>query len=257
MNEAGTILLISLLTAHLIGDFVLQTGKDVADKTKPLIFTKHILIITALSYMFCGLWTEWRIPLLILITHSFLDWLKITFFNSGNSDKKQLTVFLADQFLHFIVIVLVALYIQNGITTSDIYWLKVFPDNFNNALVLISAVILLTKPGSIIIGSLVSPFLHQMDSMSSHKENPEFLRGFVNGGRVIGYLERILIFIFIYLGNSSAVGFLIAAKAVFRFGELSNRNNRMEAEYIIIGTLYSFVYALLICYGVIKLLSFF
>lgn len=38
----------------------------------------------------------------------------------------------------------------------------------------------------------------------------------------------------------SAIGFLIAAKSVFRFGELSDRANRLEAEYITIGTLLSF-----------------
>ena len=40
------------------------------------------------------------------------------------------------------------------------------------------------------------------------------------------------------------VGFLVAAKSVFRFGELTNQQNRLEAEYITIGTLMSFSWGL-------------
>jgi hypothetical protein len=57
---------------------------------------------------------------------------------------------------------------------------------------------------------------------------------------VIGQWERALIFIFVFIGQPGAVGFLVAAKSIFRFGELSDRRNRMEAEYITIGTLMSF-----------------
>ena len=35
------------------------------------------------------------------------------------------------------------------------------------------------------------------------------------------------------------IGFLIAAKSVFRFGELTSPDRRKQAEYIIIGTLFS------------------
>ncbi len=36
------------------------------------------------------------------------------------------------------------------------------------------------------------------------------------------------------------MGFFIAAKSIFRFGELKDHENRMEAEYITIGTMLSF-----------------
>jgi hypothetical protein len=41
-------------------------------------------------------------------------------------------------------------------------------------------------------------------------------------------------------GQIEGVGFLVAAKSVFRFGELTDHQNRLEAEYITIGTLMSF-----------------
>jgi hypothetical protein len=254
MSETGIAILTSLVTAHLIGDFILQTDKDVSVKTKPIVFGKHLFFITGLSYLVSGLWAEWRIPLIILITHGFIDWLKIIFFNNTDSDKKQLSIFLSDQFLHIVVIILLSFYVQSQVLITDFYWLNFFSDNFIIALVFISAVILLTKPGGIAIGYLVNPFLIQMKEISKAEEQRR-LRGFVNGGRIIGYLERILILIFIFSGNFSAVGFLIAAKSVFRFGELTDPNNRMEAEYIIIGTLYSFIYSLIISYGIIYILN--
>jgi hypothetical protein len=42
------------------------------------------------------------------------------------------------------------------------------------------------------------------------------------------------------LGRWEAIGFLIAAKSVFRFGDLKDSRNRKLTEYILIGTLLSF-----------------
>jgi len=44
----------------------------------------------------------------------------------------------------------------------------------------------------------------------------------------------------------AAVGFLVAAKSILRFGELSNEDNRRLTEYIIIGTFMSFAYAVVV-----------
>ncbi len=80
-------------------------------------------------------------------------------------------------------------------------------------------------------------------------------RGFTDGGVVIGRLERLLIYLFVIVGELGAVGFLITAKSVFRFGELTNQENRLEAEYIIIGTLMSFTVGLVVSWGFKTLLA--
>ena len=66
--------------------------------------------------------------------------------------------------------------------------------------------------------------------------------GIAEGGRIIGYLERSLITLFVLAGYPAGIGFLIAAKSVFRFGELTDSNRRWQAEYIIIGTLLSILF---------------
>ena len=61
-------------------------------------------------------------------------------------------------------------------------------------------------------------------------------------GRQIGLLERGLIFALILGGQPLGVGFLIAAKSVLRFGTASR--DQRSAEYVIIGTLASFGWAI-------------
>lgn len=66
-------------------------------------------------------------------------------------------------------------------------------------------------------------------------------------GRVIGLLERALIYFFILHGHYGAVGFTLAAKGFTRFKEL---DDRPFAEYVLIGTLLSSGLAIAIAVGV-------
>ena len=66
-----------------------------------------------------------------------------------------------------------------------------------------------------------------------------------NAGNWIGIIERLLVFVFIVVGQFGAVGFLLAAKSVFRFGDLNRESNMKLTEYVLIGTLLSFGIAIL------------
>ena len=59
-------------------------------------------------------------------------------------------------------------------------------------------------------------------------------------------LERFLTLTFILLNQYAAIGFLLAAKSVFRFGELKNPTDRKKTEYILIGTLLSFALTIIV-----------
>lgn len=45
---------------------------------------------------------------------------------------------------------------------------------------------------------------------------------------------------FILLNQFAAIGFLLAAKSIFRFGELQNDQDKKLTEYVMLGTLISF-----------------
>ncbi|MBN7797548.1 hypothetical protein [Parahaliea mediterranea] len=65
-----------------------------------------------------------------------------------------------------------------------------------------------------------------------------------NAGRVIGILERWLMFAVIaYAGDWSALGFIIAAKGLVRFNKLQDP---IFAEYLLVGTLLSTLFAIVV-----------
>ena len=97
------------------------------------------------------------------------------------------------------------------------------------------AYILMLKPSSI----LLSLFLDKWTPTSSNTQS------LPNAGQWIGYIERVLILTFVLIGSIEGVGFLLAAKSVFRFGELNKAKEIRTTEYVLIGTLASFTIAIL------------
>ena len=67
-----------------------------------------------------------------------------------------------------------------------------------------------------------------------------------DAGKYIGIFERLFVLGFAISGHWEAIGFLIAAKSVFRFGDLKESKDRKLTEYILIGTLLSFGFALVV-----------
>jgi len=66
-------------------------------------------------------------------------------------------------------------------------------------------------------------------------------------GRIIGALERAILYCLILMSQFSAIGFILAAKAMARFKDLENRD---FAEYFLAGTLLSCAIAGSIAFGV-------
>lgn len=107
-----------------------------------------------------------------------------------------------------------------------------------NLWIYLTSLIFLSSLSSILIKNILSIWTIEINISESSS--------LVNAGMYIGILERILIFVFIISNHWEAVGFLIAAKSVFRFGELKNTKDRKLTEYILIGTLLSFGVAVIV-----------
>jgi hypothetical protein len=128
-------------------------------------------------------------------------------------------------------------------------WLRWMPFYFSG-LALFTGFFLSVFAASSLVGEAVSRYLGQIRSDSGGLQEGQLRerRGLYGGGETIGKLERALIYLFVLVGQPAGVGFLIAAKSILRFGELNVSRDRMEAEYVIIGTFYSFFVGLLIAY---------
>ena len=74
-------------------------------------------------------------------------------------------------------------------------------------------------------------------------------------GKMIGYLERIVIYFLLLVGQYAAIAFVITAKSVARFPEIGkDGQGRMLAEYYLIGTLLSMisVFTITLLLGLLK-----
>jgi hypothetical protein len=85
--------------------------------------------------------------------------------------------------------------------------------------------------------------------------DPESDTSLPQGGQLIGRLERLMILILVLAGEAGAIGFLIAAKSVLRFNELARDQDRHVSEYVIIGTLASFAWALVAAFATQSVLA--
>lgn len=223
-------ILIKLLLAHLIGDFFLQPKTWVENKeTKKFKSPKlyiHVLIHIIITAVLLWNVSLWPIIVIIGISHFVIDGLKLLF----QTKKTRRLLFFIDQLLHLVILL--------GCYFFTFKSFKYF--NFQiteQQLALITCLLFLTVPASIIMKTI---FL-KWNILELTKNN----HSLTDAGKYIGILERILAFIFIILNHWEAVGFLITAKSVFRFGDLKESKTRQLTEYILIGTLLSFGVAIL------------
>lgn len=230
--------LLPLVTAHLIADFLLQTKRDIAQKHRPRVLIKHVAIVTGTGYLLLGIPVAWLVAVGVFASHLGIDYLKI------RSRRDDLYVFSIDQLAHLVALAVIAVLAPWPAERS--IWIRTAGFDYYTLLVLASGIILTVRTGAILVDKAVAPFLSKLKKVPP--DGSTGARGFEEGGRLIGQLERALILLFILADHLTAVGFLIAAKSVLRFGEVRDRENRMEAEYIIIGTLISFLWGLTIAY---------
>ena len=224
-------LFLKLLLAHFIGDFCFQPTSWVQDKEKnklksaKLYIHMAIHLVALLFLLGFDPHFGWGI-VTIVATHFIIDTGKLYI---QNKDNKQL-LFFADQALHIAILVLVAHFYQPFNVDMRILLSP-------NVLVLLTSLVFVTYVSAVLIRVIISQWAP--DATNSGQESLE------KAGRFIGILERLFVFGFIATGHWEAIGFLLAAKSVFRFGDLKDAHDRKLTEYILIGTLLSFGLAIL------------
>lgn len=226
--------LVLLLTGHLLGDFLFQTGWMVKNKHKPQVLVIHVAVVSVTTAIILGS-LHWPILLLIYGSHLAMDAIK-TWVLAEN-----LGAFLFDQFVHIAVVVGLAL-AYPAAASQSIWLMLLAAENvhlYYAALSFVSALILAIPAGGYLIGTIMRPLVDELDND---------LEGLSQGGQYIGWLERALVVLFVFTGQPSSVGFVLAAKSILRFGDIKDVSQRRVAEYIIIGTFLSFGWALLIAH---------
>ncbi|MFD2588395.1 DUF3307 domain-containing protein [Croceitalea marina] len=227
------LLALKLVLAHFLGDFVFQPARWVEDKLEKKARSKYLYFhigVHLVVLLFLLQFKHIGSIVIIIVSHYLIDLAKLTLTNEKNFR----WLFAADQLAHLLVLVGVVYAIESF--TIDFSFL-LSPE----MLLFFAMIAFVSYVSAIIIKMLLAPYITELAKDEEEGEGTSLK----NAGRYIGMLERIFVFVFILLGQWSAIGLLITAKSVFRFGDLNKGKNRKLTEYVLIGTLLSFGLAIL------------
>lgn len=218
-------LFVSLLLAHLVGDFVFQADSlckhKLERKAGSWFLYVHAAIIFLLSLLALWDFRLWYVALAIGVSHLLID------LGKAYLTKDEVWVFVFDQVFHILILV-AATWLsvtRFGWTTPD--WITL---TVQKAGIITVAALLCWKPANLFIKEIL-----KYNQVSFPADDTSTF----HAGKLIGTLERWLILVFILLGRYEVIGFLIAAKSIIRFGN----DNRNETEYFLAGTLLSIAIA--------------
>jgi len=237
------LILIQLLLAHILTDFVFQSKQCVENKRYNTLtshcFWFHIILSGVLTYILLMQWTNWLAPAIIAFSHFLIDYSKIrkeqqmaASKKSSNSHSRHTFYFFLDQLFHLLVVIIVWLWLTSSFGNmwglietlfTDVKYLSIF-----------TALIILIWPTRIIIGKMTEPFreeIHVDDSLTK-------------AGTYIGITERILVLLFVLYNQYAVIGFLIAGKSILRVGRENDTDARKKTEYVLTGTLLSYTIAI-------------
>ncbi len=263
---------LSMLIAHTLADFVIQTGNTVkakADmKIKGYLLHGATLLLTSLPFMLLLNLRSMSAVLLkvsiIIAAHLVIDFLKQklqNYLQTKTAPKiSNLLLFVSDQAIHILIILFVTSGSSIEYNQLGGWFISVnFADNgltYEN-LKRIFLVLYISFSGAYFIPLMLDKVYEKVDRYTDILneilkvgENP-IAHGFIDevkAGKWIGILERILIVIFLYSNQFASIGFIIAVKSLARFKMLENK---IFSEYYLMGTMISVVYTFIV-YGFLE-----
>ncbi|MEI8645157.1 DUF3307 domain-containing protein [Pseudoalteromonas sp. Hal040] len=234
------LLLTALVLGHLLADFYWQPMSWVQDRNNRHFRASklylHVLthgvtslaVLTLWEYTYG--WQELSRVLLatvgIMLSHYVIDLAK-------SYSSKGVVPFLLDQLAHLVVIIMLSVWLSDKNEFYSLAWQKLIA---LDTLFVIAAYILVLNPSSVFIRMMLEKINIQINNEGSIPA----------AGHFIGLLERVLMLSFILLGEYGGVGFLLAAKSIFRFGDLKESSEKQLTEYVMLGTLLSVTVTLFI-----------
>jgi len=214
-----------LVCAQMLTDFLLQPGWMAEGKRRPAILALHAAIHAAAAYALLQCWTLWQIPAFVFLSHALVDSCK-------TRAQETAWAFLIDQAAHLALVISFVFFLS-----WDTGGVRDWCGCGYAAIVVIAGFIAATRGAGFLVATVVQRLV---------KEKIVKTEGLDNGGRIIGELERALIYLMIFTGNAAGIGFLVTAKSILRYKETREPH---LAEYVLIGTLLSFTLAIAIAYA--------
>lgn len=242
---------LSLLTAHLAADFLLQTSSQVEGKARGALgaFLRHgathwatsALVMFLFEPPLAGRLRTHALLVLLVAGHLAIDALKER--ARERSAGRRAALFVADQLAHVLLLLATAAAITHtnpGRIFRDLgEWLVRHHDPLLTTTVIYLAVVF---AGGYFIQLLLSPVQErtaQAPSAAGEGTTDPRRPGMAKAGMYIGWLERAIVLTALAVGEETLVGLVIAAKAIVRFRE----TDTAFAEYFLLGTFLSLLLA--------------
>lgn len=224
--------LLALVIAHLIGDFVVQRRAVIDGKRAghvPALLEHgawHLVSLTVAWLLFApagmAAGSVAAAFAVIVASHLLVDWLK---YRLGGP--YELTAFVLDQAVHLAIVVLAAWWLAGR---PD--WLAAINGYWRTSAGAIGWILV-----SYLVVVVACGWLNRIMLASLLPDDDRSPDGLARAGLYIGWLERFLMFSAFLAQAWAAIGLVLAAKSVFRFDSV--RRQREHAEYFVIGTLLS------------------
>lgn len=227
-------ILIALFIAHFLSDFTFQSQR-LADAKRSHFGALCIhLFIVALPLIVLALFAPLQNEDLffqVWLSHLAIDYIK--YFVSKHAWIKpswEARAFLVDQILHMSCIVILYQTVGVNLATHS-FWLHSGP-----WLLYLLFIILISKPVNILFKLFFSKY-----QVVEEEANEPTISG---AGALIGLLERLIMGIFLLLGQFTAIGLVFTAKSIARYDKISK--SQAFAEYYLIGSLFSIISVLVL-----------
>lgn len=249
-------LLLLMLTAHFVGDFYLQPahGFEKSETVKIKKLWSHFLIY-ALLYVIVFLIADLSL-LSIAIATAVISLSHLLSMCWKYYRQNNLRYFLIDQSIQCSIIIIIWAYLANITITQSITFIEQVLTAKN--MIITISYLLVCKPASVIISLALKKHTDNLANTSTVSsaptaDNKNENMGLLSAGAWIGYIERCLAISFIFMGQFSGIGFLVATKTIFRFGDLTKNKDMKLTEYMMLGTLLSYAIALFIGWNAMQL----
>ena len=232
---------LKLLTAHVTGDFLLQSRAQAQEKHRLGPFALHLAIHLALLLVVVVATTPstpvlWWGCTLALAAHAILDWMTSRFAT------RSLRTLVVDQVAHLAVLGLVAVWVTPQ-ASSVVRTLVAGAVTDVRVYAMVAGFVTCVWAGAVVVERVVGPLARHLETVLKLPRS-----GLLSAGRTIGLLERTLVFVAILLRQEALVGLVIAAKAILRLPEAREQGSRELSEYYLVGSLASVSWAVVIVF---------
>lgn len=225
-------LLVCLVAGYLLAEFWLVPA-GAAVRNRSLAVLRHIAVVVVTLGVVClpfGIAALWPLLLALGIVHAAIELGAARLVHRpGFLRQGELWVFLVVQALQLLAIAAAWRWLAADATVGSELVPAAMVRPWTQVAWVIGSLALVTRGGLV----LVDRTLRQVPVLSATGDN-------LRTGRIIGVLERLLVFFLVTQGEWGAVGLVVAAKSIIRFKDLEQRN---FAEYYLIGTLTSLLLA--------------